>query len=201
MAPSDALVIVEDWISEHFFTSEATRETFRKHVLDRRKEWDADKATSPLARFTAERSRLSSDLAALHDTFEDDPTALDLELNHAVQDRLLTILGFTTAPLTVTHDGPLTSYATPGIDAPAPFVVVRAKPIGTPTDIFAKNDPTLATPATLDDEDYTSTARFLSALFVSDEKPDFALILAGRWAIVAEQGRWAEARCLAIDSS
>ncbi|WP_432559938.1 DNA methyltransferase [Granulicoccus sp. GXG6511] len=208
MATSDALVVVEDWISEHYFTSDATKETFRKHVLDRRKEWDADKATSPLARFTAQRAQLSSDLAALHDydvadeaSEADDPkpNPVDLQLNASVQDKLLTILGFTTAPLTITHDGPLIRYATPGIDAPAPFVVVRAKPIETPTDIFAKNESTLATPTTLDDTDYTSTARFLSALFVSDEAPKFALILAGRWAVVAEQGRWAEARCLAID--
>lgn len=70
MAPSDALVVVEDWISEHSFTSEATKQTFRKHVLDRRKAWDADKASSPLARFTAERAKLSSDLASLHDDFD-----------------------------------------------------------------------------------------------------------------------------------
>lgn len=82
MAASDALVVVEDWISEHYFTSDATKETFKKHVLDRRKEWDADKARSPLARFTAERARLSSDLAALHDDF-------DSTLNREVQDRLL----------------------------------------------------------------------------------------------------------------
>lgn len=48
MGVSDALVVVEDWISEQYLTLEATKQTFRKHVLDRRKEWDADKATSPL---------------------------------------------------------------------------------------------------------------------------------------------------------
>ncbi len=192
MAASDALVVVEDWISEHYFTSEATKQTFRKHVLDRRKTWDADKDRSPLARFTAERAKLSSDLATLHDEF-------DATLNHDLQDRLLTILGFTSAPLTITHDGPLIRYATPGIDAAAPFVIVRAKPIETATDIFAKNEPTLAIPIPIGETDYTSTARFLSALFVADDAPEFALVLAGRWLIVAEQGRWAEARCLAID--
>ncbi|WP_425307418.1 DNA methyltransferase [Ammonicoccus fulvus] len=192
MAASDALVVVEDWISEHYFTSEATKQTFRKHVVDRRKAWDADKDHSPLTRFTAERSKLSSDLASLHEEY-------DPELNRDIQDRLLTILGFTSAPLTITEDGPLIRYATPGIDAAAPFVVVRAKPIETATDIFAKNEPTLAIPITIGETDYTSTARFLSALFVADDAPEFALVLAGRWLIVAEQGRWAEARCLAID--
>lgn len=48
MGVSDALVVVEDWISEQYLTLESTKQTFRKHVLDRRKEWDADKATSPL---------------------------------------------------------------------------------------------------------------------------------------------------------
>ena len=42
-------------------------------------------------------------------------------------------------------------------------------------------------------------ARLLSALFVADDGPDFALVLAGRWLLVAERARWAEGRYLAVD--
>ena len=42
-------------------------------------------------------------------------------------------------------------------------------------------------------------ARLLSALFVADDGPEFALVLAGRWLLVAERARWAEGRYLAID--
>ena len=40
MPSSDALIVVEDWISEHFFTTDARKESFQKLVLDRRKQWD-----------------------------------------------------------------------------------------------------------------------------------------------------------------
>ncbi len=42
-------------------------------------------------------------------------------------------------------------------------------------------------------------ARLLSRLFVADDGPSFALVLAGRWLLVAEQARWAEGRYLAVD--
>jgi len=39
MAVSDALVVGEDWISEHYFTTDATKESFLARVLERRKGW------------------------------------------------------------------------------------------------------------------------------------------------------------------
>ena len=43
MTASDAIVVGEDWISEHYFTTDATKESFQARVLARRKEWDAQK--------------------------------------------------------------------------------------------------------------------------------------------------------------
>ena len=42
-------------------------------------------------------------------------------------------------------------------------------------------------------------ARLLSALFVADDGPEFALVLAGRWLLVTERARWAEGRSLAVN--
>ena len=42
-------------------------------------------------------------------------------------------------------------------------------------------------------------ARLLSALFVAEDGPEFALVLAGRWLLVTERARWAEGRYLAVD--
>ena len=52
MAVSNALVVGEDWISEHYFTTDATKESFLARVLERRKEWEAlekpaDPGTAP----------------------------------------------------------------------------------------------------------------------------------------------------------
>ena len=41
MAVSDALVVGEDWISEHYFTTDTAKESFLARVLERRKEWEA----------------------------------------------------------------------------------------------------------------------------------------------------------------
>ena len=43
MATSDALIVGEDWISEHYFTTDATKESFQAKVLERRKQWQAPK--------------------------------------------------------------------------------------------------------------------------------------------------------------
>ena len=42
MASSDAFVIGEDWISEHYFTADAKSQSFQAKILDRRKDWDEE---------------------------------------------------------------------------------------------------------------------------------------------------------------
>ena len=37
MAASDALIVGEDWISEHYFTTDAKSESFQAKVTERRK--------------------------------------------------------------------------------------------------------------------------------------------------------------------
>ena len=74
MAVSDALVVGEDWISEHYFTTDTAKESFLARVLERRKEWEAlekpaapgaPPTPTPRSRFRSERSRLEELLAAL----------------------------------------------------------------------------------------------------------------------------------------
>ena len=40
---SDAFVVGEDWISEHYFTTDSAKESFHGKVLELRKLWDAEK--------------------------------------------------------------------------------------------------------------------------------------------------------------
>ena len=56
MASSDALIVGEDWISEHYFTTDAKSESFQARVAERRKAWDEDAkngAGSARSRFIA----------------------------------------------------------------------------------------------------------------------------------------------------
>lgn len=191
MAASDALVVVEEWISEHYFTTDASRESFTAKVIERRREWD-DETQSVRSRFLAERNQLGLDLARLYDS--DDPA-----LRRDVHRRLLDILGYNSDGLwTVKEDGPLTRYRSPGLDSGNHLVVVAAHPLDSIETVFAK-DETTTDPVTVDEVEYTSLARLMSALFVSEDEPSWALAIAGRWLIIAEKGRWAEGRCLGID--
>ena len=40
MPISDAFIVGEDFLSEHYFSSDANNESFRGRILERRKAWD-----------------------------------------------------------------------------------------------------------------------------------------------------------------
>src|ERR1700746_2111989 len=68
MAASDALIVGEDWISEHYFTTDAKSESFQAKVAERRRAWDEDAkrgASNVRSRFTAARTRLATSIADL----------------------------------------------------------------------------------------------------------------------------------------
>src|SRR5699024_1434625 len=64
MATSDALLVVEDWISEHYFTTDARGESFGSRVTALRKTWDAADE-SVRSRFTSARPALVNEFARL----------------------------------------------------------------------------------------------------------------------------------------
>lgn len=205
MAVSDAFVVVGEWLSEHYFTSDATKESFRAKVLGRRKEWE-EQASSPRERFTAARGDLERRLGALSEAAGEAAEPADRqEAADAVYDDVLTVLGYRTGEFSLEVDGPVTRVSSAGIEGKAPLAILRARPVDALEDAVAKGDPqdargTLAVPFV--DEagtEHHSAARALSTLFVDPAGPDFTLLLAGRWAVVAERARWAEGRYLAVD--
>ncbi|OFR58998.1 restriction endonuclease subunit M [Actinomyces sp. HMSC075C01] len=220
MAVSDALVVGEDWISEHYFTTDATKESFLARVLERRKEWDAlekpaDPGTAPTptprSRFRSERSRLEELLAALPADDADSLTGAALEAAGELDVLLREILGFTSSEYRLTERGPVTLVRPVGDEGPAPLALLRARPVTTVEDLLVKDAPTLAEewqPVDLGDpaapvlegaEPVESVSRALSTLLTDEHGPAFALVLAGQWALVAERERWPEGRWLAVN--
>ncbi|MGP9583886.1 hypothetical protein [Brachybacterium sp. AOP35-5H-19] len=61
----DSLFNGEEFISEHFFTSGATTQSFHAAVLRLRKQWDADDGSSLREMFLADRAAWESQLGAL----------------------------------------------------------------------------------------------------------------------------------------
>ena len=220
MAVSDALVVGEDWISEHYFTTDATKESFLARVLERRKEWEAlekpaDPGTAPTptprSRFRSERSRLEELLAALPADDAGSLTGAALEAAGELDALLREILGFTSSEYRLTERGPVTLVRPVGDEGPAPLALLRARPVTTVEDLLVKDAPTLAEewePVDLGDPDapvlegaepIESVSRALSMLLTDEHGPAFALVLAGQWALVAERERWPEGRWLAVN--
>lgn len=195
MAGSDALIVGEDWISEHYVTTDATKQSFQARVLERRKAWDTEEQ-SVRARFTRWRVDLLGRLAGLAE--DEDPTATV----DALDDTLLDILGYNAVGLhhESAPDSPVTWVSRAGLTDGAPLAVVRAAAVDSVEELLTKDATTLLRPYEADEKtSLTSVARTLSTLFVSDDAPAFALVLAGRYALVAERERWAEGRYLAVD--
>ena len=220
MAVSDALVVGEDWISEHYVTTDATKESFLARVLERRKEWEAlEKPADPNAaptptprsRFRSERAHLEELLAALPADDAGSLTAAALEAAGQLDALMREILGFASSEYRLTERGPVTLVRPVGDEGPAPLALLRARPVTTVEDLLVKDAPTLAEswePVDLADPDapvlegsepVESVSRALSTLMTDEHGPAFALVLAGQWALVAERERWPEGRWLAVN--
>ena len=220
MAVSDALVVGEDWISEHYFTTDTAKESFLARVLERRKEWEAlekpaDPGTpptpTPRSRFRAERSRLEKLLAALPADDAESLTGAALEAAEQFDALMRDILGFASAEYRLTGRGPVTLVRPVGDEGPAPLALLRARPVTTVEDLLVKDALTLAeawepvdladpaAPALEGAEPVESVSRALSTLMTDEHGPTFALVLAGQWALIAERERWPEGRWLAVN--
>jgi hypothetical protein len=196
MPSSDAFLIGEDWISEHFFTTDAKSQSFQARVLEIRKGWDetGDGVSTIRSRFTAARGRIESALSELLT-----PDRGDQDLARLYAD-LLAVLGYDGAEYGLARTGPVTFVSAPGITAGSPLALIAARPAETIEDLIARDAGPLTEPYPVDDKtEIVSAGRLLSALFVTEDGPSFALVLAGRWLLIAERSRWAEGRYLAID--
>lgn len=194
MADSDALIVVGDWISEHYFTTDATKESYLARVLERAREWKKADYETPRSRFTQARTGLATTLA---DVFADQ--APDLESARRAHDELRRILGYEDPAAFIPEtNGPLTLLRRPGqTDA---LAIVEAAPADALEELFARRARTLGVLFETDDGDVIDSAsKLLSHVFQNEPDVAFALIMAGRWLVVAEESRWPEGRYLAVD--
>lgn len=202
MGGSDAILVGEDWISEHYFTTDAKSQSFQAKVAERRKVWDESKDTGTTrTRFTESRGWLLDQLSSFAASAEDVDLVPDPEgVLPRLYARLLSILGYDGIGLQLLRIGPVLRVSAPGMGEGSPLAIIEAAGASTLEVLLAKDEPTLATPFAIEEKaELVSVSRTLSALFVSDAAPQFALVLAGRFLLVAERARWAEGRYLVVD--
>lgn len=224
MAISDALYVVEDWISEYYFTSDDASKTFTARTKALMQEWrstgeDDPDWRSPRERFTAARNgfvsrllELQADAAALPTTAHPDERCELLgKRSVSLADELRAILGYTDGTddnaspgrWDVTTTGPLRRFATRGVDE-APLAMLDALAADDVQDVLAKQaghlpaDVILAE-GTEDEQRLTTVPQVLSALAISKDAPEFLLVLAGRFAVLTSAQLWPQGRYLVAD--
>ncbi|RZT68858.1 Eco57I restriction-modification methylase domain-containing protein [Leucobacter luti] len=195
---SDAFIIGEDWISEHFFTTDAKSQSFGAEVLSRRKEWDghADEGLASVRQSVlGVRERLVRELALLEEG------AGAQAVVESVYEPLRMALGYAGGGASERVSGPLRLLSPAGEELPA-LALIEARPVAAVDELLEKHEPTLREPYHPEDDEnhpIESVSRLLSHLFVADDAPAFALVFAGGRMLLAERERWAEGRYLGID--
>jgi methylase of polypeptide subunit release factors len=207
MAASDALILGEDFISEHYFTTDARSQSFQAKVIERRKQWDAardDGQSTTRSRYIDRRRELAHAFLGLAEN-------ADTDVLDELYARLREMLGFDNPVRwesqrlggTADEPGPVLALRARGLIGPAPLVIIEAHGAVALEDLLARDEKSLLRAYYADDvpEDkpIVSVARLLSHLFVATDGPQFALVLAGGLALISERERWPEGRYLAVN--
>lgn len=220
----DELTVVQDFVSDDYFTSDSTKESFKAKALELRKEWeqgatDAEAEgrtlSTPLSAWSGARQQLQSQLISLNERLGDGMSAKDEEIDSVLAfDRaLLDFLGYSAGYDLTTgrnHDDTDAAYlevrGTATTEDSAPLLIVLASPVDDVAGLLDKDAPTLLQPIVQTApgsaeklETTRSVARYLSKRFVEDNPPGFALVLAGSSMLLTSSDRWQEGRYLAID--
>ncbi|BCN43453.1 Eco57I restriction-modification methylase domain-containing protein [Prescottella equi] len=195
MASFDSIVIGEDWISEHYFTTDSAKESFHGKVLELRKLWDAEKKDG--------RSTIRDDLLAATGELQTALAALAENPDAAPEAHALTrtALGYPAALSTFTAERAGSELAIPNarLDGVTSVLFLQAVPAASIEDLLDPDTGQLITPAIEDGKPIESASKAVSAAFRSDTPPAFVVVQAGQWLLLAEAERWAEGRYLAVD--
>ncbi|MQY25721.1 Eco57I restriction-modification methylase domain-containing protein [Nocardia aurantia] len=195
MPSFDSIVVGEDWISEHYFTTDSVKESFHGRVTELRKTWDAEAKegrATVRSRFLAAARDLQTALAALIE---------NPEAAAKVHDRIREIWGYHGELSAFTAERAGSDLVIPDTQLPGTTNVLflQANPVSALEDLLAPETGLLGTPATEDDKPIESVSKAVSAAFRSDTPPTFVVVQAGQWQLLAEAERWAEGRYLAVD--
>jgi hypothetical protein len=195
MPSYDSIVVGEDWISEHYFTTDSTKESFQGKVIELRKQWDAEAAEG---RDTVRRSLLAAagELQTQLSTLAENPDGAPA--THAL---IRTVLGFPETLTDYTGERAGTELRLPNAQ-PAGVtstLLLQARSVESVDDLLDPETGLLLDAGEEDGKPIDSVTKAVSSAFRADEPPAFIVVQAGQWVLLAEAQRWAEGRYLAVD--
>ena len=189
MATYDSIINVDEWISDHYFTTDETKgESFTKRVKDRTKEWaqleEESGAPSPVKRFQAERGELQKAFATEADT--------DGLVRAAFSYGSPTAQCYTRAGDTFAYQGWVGNAGT--------LVVISAEVNEDTTEEDLTTLPvTGGIAAECKEPEQAKVSKLVGDLFLAAEPPEFIVVLAGAWAVLTERESWPLGRYLAVN--
>ena len=195
MPSYDSIVVGEDWISEHYFTTDSTKESFQGKVIELRKQWDAEAAEdrdTVRRHLLAAAGELQTALSALAEHPDSAPTAHSL---------IRRIFGFPEELTDYTGERAGTELRLPAAQ-PAGIIstlFLQAEPVASVDDLLDPETGLLLDAGVEDNKPITAASKAVSAAFRADDPPAFIVVQAGQWLLLAEAERWAEGRYLAVD--
>ena len=192
MAAYDSILNVDEWISDHYFTTDETKgESFTKRVKTRTKEWtDLENETgtlSPVKRFQQYRGDLQKAFAT-----DADAEATDELIRKAFGFGASATKNYVRAGEQLSYEGWHGNAGT--------LIVLNAQP---DKDVNEDNLVSLpvtegVTPAGKDPQP-TKVSKLIGDLFLAQEPPEFIVVIAGTWVLVTERESWPLGRYLAIN--
>ena len=200
MAAFDSILNIDEWISDHYFTTdEAKGESFTKRVTARVKEWAAlEQETgtlSPIKRLQQHRGELQTAFVAGGDTADAaDAAATDALVRAAFGYGAPTRKHYTRAGEQFHYNGWHGNAGT--------VIVISAEPdaAGEVTEADLTTLPVAGgVSAEGKDPQPAKVSKLVGDLFLSEEPPAFIVVLAATWVLVAERETWPLGRYLAIN--
>lgn len=203
MPSHESIVVVEDWISEHYFTADGKGTTFQKAVEALRKEWDREAKEgreTVLSRFSSRRSELQAALAGLTSDDAEGPEGRRSRAREACR-MLREVLEHTGEPTELTFERGGSDLTVTGLKLGGADEVLwlEATPDGAPE--AGLTDVQLLGTNLLDGAPQPDqpVSKLLSDLYRADPEPRYVLVASGQHLYLTERGRWFEGRYLRLD--
>ena len=203
MADYDSILNVEEFIADHYFTTDETKgKTFGKRVAERVKEWKAEEAAGPFERLTSRRAELEKLFAAVGSgaLAEAAPGAAFRQPSGTVRlaAALREVLGFAEPEAVAVTTA-----------AGREMTVSAAKHPGA----WALEVPAVSSPEELSETtvrvnrlrqgeavvEQMTIAGLVSELFLAQDPPQFIVLMAGNWVILAGREQWPLGRYIAVN--
>lgn len=203
MTSYESIVVVEDWISEHYFTDDGRGVTFQNEVKKVRSQWDADAKAghaTPVTRFSHDRLTLQTAMAEIS---ADAQSGQDVAARAAdTYARLRDVLGLqgTMQEITLERGQQDLTVSAVSLGGNAEVLWLDAAPVaGTDTGL---DQTVLYGTNTVDGTPRPDqpVSKLLSELYLAEPKPRYIVVAAGGILYLTERERWPEGRYLAVDA-